>query len=824
MAMSKRPCGLLTLVVVLSIGATAVAADDPAGIEFFEKNIRPVLVSKCYSCHSAKAKKLKGGLLLDTREATRRGGESGHAVVPGNLEDSLLIESIRYEGLEMPPKEQLPAAVIAKFEKWVKMGAPDPRGGKTDPAPRVIDFDEARKFWSFQPIADPKPPKVADGKWAESDIDRFVLARLEAKDLKPVADADLRTLVRRTYFDLIGLPPTPKQVDEFVSDPSPAAFAKLVDRLLESPQFGERWGRHWLDVVRYGESTGMERNYSYPHAWRYRDYVIESFNADKPFNRFLTEQVAGDLMPAESTSQRHAQTIATGLLAIGTKSLNERNREKFAMDIVDDQIDVTTRAFLGLTGACARCHDHKFDPIPTKEYYALAGIFRSTATYYGTGSNRGNRQQGQLLALAADGVRPVASKGGGAKKNNAANKKAANQLRAARKRLQKFNKQAGDDPNANQAALIKRTTAQIKRLQKLAKPQKAGKKPAAPVGKNVGLAMGVADGNPSDTQIRIRGNADERGETVPRGFLTIATLGDAPKIGDAASGRLELAEWMTQDSNPLTARVAVNRAWQHLFGRGIVRTVNNFGKNGERPTHPELLDHLASRFVENNWSVKRLVRSIVMSHSYRLGSRPNAAAEKVDPENQLLWRANHRRLEAEAIRDAILAASGQLDRAPGDKSVVATVGDGDIGRSIQPARFAVDSVKRSVYLPIVRSAVPEALRVFDFPEPSIISGQRDVTTVPTQALFMMNSEFVLQQSRHMATRVISGAETNSDRVTLAYRLTLCREPSKAEIQRAVEFIEQTSAQAEETEVKDNMKAWSGFCQVLVASAEFRYIE
>ena len=730
--MSKQPCGLLTLVVVLSIGASAAAADDPAGIEFFEKNIRPVLVSKCYSCHSAKAKKLKGGLMLDSREAIRRGGESGHAVVPGNLDDSLLIESIRYEGLEMPPKQQLSDAVIAKFEKWVTMGAPDPRGGKTNPAPRVIDFDEARKFWSFQSIRNPQPPKVADGSWATSDIDRFVLARLEAKGLKPVADADPRTLVRRVYFDLIGLPPTPEQLDEYVSDPSPAALAKLVDRLLESPQFGERWGRHWLDIVRYGESTGMERNYSYPHAWRYRDYVIASINADKSFNRFLTEQVAGDLLPATSTSQRHAQVIATGLLAIGTKSLNERNREKFAMDVVDDQIDVTTRAFLGLTGACARCHDHKFDPIPTKEYYALAGIFRSTTTYYGTGSNRGNRQQGQLLALTADGVRPVATSGGGGK-NKAANKKAAAQLQNLRKRLVKLKKQSGDDPNAKQAALIKRTEAQMKRLQRIVKQQKTDTKPAASVGKNVGLAMGVADGNPKDTQIRIRGNADERGETVPRGFLTIATIGDAPTIDAAVSGRLELAKWMTHENNPLTARVAVNRAWQHLFGRGIVRTVNNFGKNGERPTHPELLDHLATQFVQNDWSVKRLIRSIVLSRSYQLGSQANAKAEEVDPENRLLWKANHRRLEAEAIRDAILAASGQLDPAPGDKSVVATIGDGDIGRSIQPARFAVDSVKRSVYLPIVRGAVPEALRVFDFPEPSIISAQRDVTTVPTPA-------------------------------------------------------------------------------------------
>ncbi len=423
-----------SVLLFLAVGNLPAAEPTAKQIEFFEKKIRPVFVSKCYKCHSAKSKKLKGELLLDTREGIRRGGETGHGIVPGNLDESMVLSAIRYDGLEMPPDEQLPDNVIADFERWIKMGAPDPRDGKSAPIRHTINFEKAREFWAFKPIGNPKPPKTNDPKWALYEIDHFILSRLEAKELKPILDAEPRVLVRRLYFDLIGLPPSPEQVEEFVADPSPAAFASLVDRLLKSPQFGERWGRHWMDVVRYAESTGMERNYTFPQAWHYRDYVIDAFNSDLPFDQFIKEQVAGDLLPSKDKKQRDKQLIATGMLAMGPKSLNERNKEKFAMDIVDEQIDVISRAFLGLTASCARCHDHKFDPIPQKEYYQLAGIFRSTNTFFGTGGGRGNRQAGQLIALRADALTPVRVAGNGKGKKNAAKKQKA-QLRSAQKRL-----------------------------------------------------------------------------------------------------------------------------------------------------------------------------------------------------------------------------------------------------------------------------------------------------------------------------------------------------------------------------------------------------
>ncbi|MDP6060650.1 MAG: PSD1 and planctomycete cytochrome C domain-containing protein, partial [Pirellulaceae bacterium] len=623
-------------------------------------------------------------MLLDTRESTRKGGESGHAVVPGNLKESLLINALRFEDFEMPPDEPLPESVIADFEKWIKLGAPDPREGKMPVVRKELDIEKAREFWSFSPIRKSSPPKIEKKSWPRTDIDRFVLARLESKGLEPNMDADPRVLVRRVYFDLIGLPPTPEQVNEFIGDPSAAALEQLIDRLLDSPQFGARWGRHWLDVVRYGESTGMERNFTFPYAWRYRDYVIQSLNKDKPFDRFIAEQVAGDLLPADNNDQRNEQLIATGVLAIGTKSLNETNREKFVMDVVDEQIDVTTQAFMAFTVSCARCHDHKFDPIPNEDYYSLAGIFRSTETFYGTGKLNGNRQQGKLLALGPKDVKPVATGGATGRKGNTT-KKLANQLKAAQRRLQQLRKQASKNDAAakratNAEAQVKKLQAQIRKSKRDAEAQTAKPDPATTV-----LVMAVQDAaDPSDTALRIRGEANERGDTIPRGFLTILTPEKAPEIESDTSGRLQYAQWITRPHNPLTSRVAVNRIWMHLFGRGIVATVNNFGATGERPTHPELLDNLAIEFVENGWSVKQLIRTVMNSRVYQLAGVSNAKAEEVDPDNNLLWRMNQRRLEVEAIRDSILMASGELDLSPGKGSIVESIGDGDIGRNLRP--------------------------------------------------------------------------------------------------------------------------------------------
>ena len=803
------------------------AAQNDEGVAFFERKIRPVLVQQCYKCHSTTAKEPKGGLLLDTREGIRRGGESGRSVVPKSIADSLIIEALRHEGLEMPPGKQLPATVIADFEKWIRMGAPDPREGKSVAIRRKIDFKQSRSFWAFQPIRQADVPKVKAASWPKSDIDRFVLAKLESKGLSPLSDAGLRTLVRRVYFDLIGLPPSPEQIQVFLYSAEKGrdrAVESLIDELLESPHFGERWGRHWLDVVRYGESTGMERNYTYPQAWRYRDYVISAFNSDMPFDRFVHEQIAGDLLIPGQSKDALRLLSATGMLAMGPKSLNERNVEKFKMDIVDEQIDVTSRAFFGLTASCARCHDHKFDPIPQSEYYALAGIFRSTDTYYGTSGGAGNRQAGMLIGVSKSGVKPVNVGGGNKQKAGNAKK----QINNAKTRVKRLTAQIAKAKNANQKkkleTQLKRFEAQLARLKK----QQPAEKPVEPKTSKepVELLMAVQDSaKPANTQIRLRGEANDRGTTVPRGFLTIATLGDKPKFDGSKSGRLQYAKWLTSSANPLTARVAVNRVWQHLFGRGIVASVNNFGANGDRPTHPELLDWLASDFVKNGWSIKKTIRSIMLSRAYQLGSGTDAKAAAIDGENHLLWRSNHRRLEVEAIRDAILVASGKLDRSPGVKSIVTKVGNGDIGRNLDTSRFQTTDVKRSVYLPIVRGAVPEMLRVFDFPEPSIISGQRDQTTVPTQALFMMNNSFVTQQSSHLADRLFAEAGMGDDeRLALAYQLTLGRDPSEQERLKCVDYLSEARAVLGGGSKDADTRTWASLAQALFASAEFRYIE
>ncbi len=807
-------------------GAADIGSRDKKGIEFFEKKIRPVLVKHCYECHSAESDEVEGELVLDTRKGILKGGASGHAIVPGNLGESLLIKSIRYEGdFDMPPETQLPESVIADFERWIKMGAPDPREGKAF-SRKAIDFDAAREFWAFRPISGSVPPKVGDPAWPRNTIDRFILSGLEAKGLKPNADADPVVLVRRVYFDLTGLPPTTEQVDQFVADPSPAALKKLVDRLLETPQFGERWGRHWLDVVRYAESTGMERNFTFPYAWRYRDYVIKSFNEDKPFDRFITEQVAGDLLSTDDIEQRNENIIATGLLALGTKSLNERNKEKFLMDVVDEQIDVTTQAFLGTTASCARCHDHKFDPIPQSEYYSLAGVFTSTDTFYGTGNNRGNRQAGRLLALGPEGVSPASAAKGNAKGAQNGNRKALNkQLVAAQRKLTKLNEQAAKNPAiAKRAAAAK---AQVKRLQTRlkrlgsAKPTVAKKSPG-----NAILVMAVQDSpRPADTAVRIRGEASDHGDMMPRGFLTIATPESAPTVDGKVSGRLQYAEWLTAKDNPLTARVAANRVWQHLFGRGIVVSVNNFGVTGTPPTHPELLDALARELTENNWSIKHLIRTVMVSRTYQLSSAVSKNSLEVDPDNNLFWRMNQRRLEVEAIRDSVLAVSGKLDMKPATGSVVQQVGNADIGTSVSPTRFAGANFKRSVYLPIVRGAVPEMLQAFDFPDPSIIYGQREVTTVPTQALFMMNSSFMLEQSREFANRLLAREGiSDAERVEWAYRLALGRRPTSEQSSHVLKFIKQTMSADEDSGSADaEVNAWLPFCQTLFASSEFRYV-
>ena len=600
--------------------ATLHAAPSAKEISFFEKEIRPLLAEHCYQCHSADAKKLKGGLLLDSATGWQRGGDTGEAILPGDPDKSPLIHAVRYadRDLQMPPKYKLDDDAIAALEKWVAMGAPDPREGEQRTTTLAdIDIDGGRDYWAFQ-----KPKSSPD----KETVDAFVEAKLSEAGLEPALSANRTTLIRRASFDLVGLPPTPAQIDAFVSDarPDEEAFAELVDDLLDSDGFGERWGRHWLDIVRYGESMGRTRNYPFPYAWRYRDYVIDAFNEDKSYNVFVREQLAGDLMPAKDVAERDALTVATGFLALGSMDLNENKREQYRMDVVDEQIDVTSRAVLGLTTACARCHDHKFDPIPQSDYYALAGIFRSTDTFSGYAAKQGGNRKGfrddllvKLDSVPADVVaqeelaydpkiqkrlknqeRQLASvnrelreainktkSGGKDRKKNRKRNKRATQVALTEKQ------EAGKPIGAlkKRQKELQREVAKTKRaLNQGGNNKKKGKKPKVP--RTANYAMGVREHKqPEDCQINIGGEARNLGDRVPRGFLQVLSATDKHELKPSKqSGRLELADWMVSRENPLTARVYVNRLWHHLFGHGLVRTVDNFGEMGERPSHPQL--------------------------------------------------------------------------------------------------------------------------------------------------------------------------------------------------------------------------------------------
>lgn len=814
----------LTISVIVGTGSVSRAAEakklTAEQTEFFEKKIRPVLVENCYQCHSTTGKSVKGGLILDSRQGWMTGGDSGPAISPGDANDSILIQAIRHENFEMPPKGKLSDDAIADLVKWVEMGAPDPREGESASLiRREIDIEEGKKFWAFVPPKIQPAPKVNDSSWPTSDIDRFMLAKLEQAKLKPVGDAPRQTLLRRLCFDLIGLPPTQQQMQRFLSDDSSSAYEAFVDELLDSPQFGERWGRHWLDVARYSESVGMERNFTYPHAWRYRDYVIKSVNEDKPYDQFIREQIAGDLLPEDHPTSWKDRAVATGFLAMGPKSLNERDKRQFRMDIVDEQIDTMSRSVLGLTVSCARCHDHKFDPFPTEDYYAIAGIFRSSQTLYGTANGNGNRQPSKLIPLGKTaGGKQFTPAPDPAEKRRVITRKRKNlqaEMASIRKRTKKNARQllASNDQ-------YKRLNKQLQNLAKQLKEanRKGKNKTKAPTGP---VAMGVVEGNVEDCKVHIRGNVSTLGEQVPRGYLQVIHIEDASIPNEDNSGRSELATWMTARQNPLTARVMVNRIWHHLFGAGIVRTMDNFGATGEKPSNQPLLDHLAIRFMDHNWSLKKTIREIVLSRTYQLSSDHNAENYTADPQNRLHWQMSHRRLSVEAIRDAIISAAGKIDLKPAQKSPVSEVGDGNVGRNTKLlAAISQDNDHRSVYQPIVRNAIPEMLKAFDFAEPSIIVGRRNITTVPTQALFMMNSEFIQTRSNQMAERLLENDQlTNSDRINLAYGLALSRTANAEEMNRSEAFIKKfTQSETDET------TAWASLCQALFASAEFRYLE
>ncbi len=779
-----RAAAALALWPALALAAEPKA--DQAGLDFFEKKIRPVLAEKCYKCHSADAEKIKGGLVLDTREGIRRGGDSGPAVVPGKLEESLLIDAVRYASADtaMPPKKaggKLSDEVIKDFEKWVAMGAPDPRDGAAKLTRKQDAVEAAKDWWAWKAPKAVPLPEVKDAAWPKADLDRFILAAQEAKGLHPVPDAHKLTILRRVYFDLVGLPPPPSVIKAYFADNSPEAYTKLVDGLLASPQFGERWGRHWLDVARYAESCGKDANIAFPHAWRYRDYVIGAFNADKPYDQFIREQIAGDLLPAKHEKQRAEQIVATGFLAIGPKSLNEQNPRQFALDLADEQIDTISQAFLGITVACARCHDHKFDPIPQKEYYSLAGIFLSTETRYGTAQGMQNRRATGLIELPREAGAPVLNKTLSAAERQRKEAQLAELKKEQAEMFKDFAPGMRGAPPApmngqrqlrflqvlTRAGLLERElgnfdeTGAMQPLAMGVKDLPATRPP--PPGGYFGMAgrrdpqammqarIRERGGRPpefrivSDSAVYARGDVDKPGEKAPRGFLTLLAPAETPQIARGASGRRELAEWIASPQNPLTARVMVNRVWHWIFGQGIVSSPDNFGTTGNAPSNQALLDSLALRFAENGWSVKKLIREIVLSRTYQLSSAHDEKNFAADPENTLVWRMSKRRLDAECIRDAILTASGQLELQPPIGSAIAYAGDGPVGFARffgVPEETIVDSgsrsKNRSVYLPIARDILPDALAVFDFAEPTLVSGSREVTNVPSQALYLLN--------------------------------------------------------------------------------------
>lgn len=766
--LEARPEAALHLCVFLFLLSPAIllGADEAlktADLQFFESKIRPVLAENCYQCHSHQADRIKGRLLLDSRDAVLAGGVSGPAIVPGKPDDSLLIQAIRYtdEDLKMPPEEhggKLSEPQIADLTEWVRRGAPDPRVPAMGASGKAYG-GVGQAHWAFQPVKQPAVPAVKDAAWARSPVDNFVLAKLEAAGLHPSPLADKRTLIRRVTIDLTGLPPTEPEIQRFLADESADAFAKVVDRLLASPAYGEHWARYWLDVTRYSDTKGdapRRNDPRYPHAWTYRDYVIDAFNTDKPYNRFILEQLAADRLVVEQENKAKARKqeppadravlAALGFLTLGNQFDGRRD------DVIADQIDVTTKAFLGLTVACARCHDHKFDPVPTKDYYSLYGVFANTVepprvTDQPTLSRK-IPQTPELLDY-------MAKSGELEKKEDA--------LQA---QFLAFRRSREKDPQKRR---------ELVRAQGLLQRQIGDleiEHPGAPARANVVVDVPRA----RDYTVLVRGEPQHKGEPVPRRFLE--ALSPDPKQRaewHKGSGRVELARAIADPANPLTARVLVNRLWQQHFGAGFVTTPDDLGNMSSPPTHPELLDWLAARFVASGWSVKQLQRTIVLSSTYQQAGAANPAAAAIDAGNRLLWRANLRRLNFEEVYDSLLAIAGTLDR---------TVG----GKSVMPSSDSFGT-RRSLYTYIDRRNPPELLTQFDFPNPDTPTGRRHETTVPQQALFLMNSPLVVETARQLTHRSeFAALPSDRDRVTSLYLAIFQRPPTAKEVELGLGYV------------------------------------
>jgi len=899
-----------------------VPVPDPAAIEFFEKSVRPLLVTHCYECHSGKER--NGGLLLDYRDGLLVGGDSGPAIQPGHPEKSLLMQAVHYKNpdLQMPPKSALSPSDVAILERWISIGAPDTRVQPSDsqsPGPTGMTVEAGRKFWSMQPVANVALPIVSNTEWVSTPIDHFVLAKLEANQIRPAPNADRRELIRRITFDLIGLPPTPDDMDAFLSDESPNAFDQVIDRLLASPQYGVRWGRHWLDVARYADSNGLDENIAFGNAWRYRDYVIQSFNADKPIDTFITEQLAGDLLPNSDPESK----TGTGFLVLGAKVLAEPDREKLIMDTVDEQLDTIGKAFLGLTLGCARCHDHKFDPILQSDYYALAAILKSTRTFGPTNTGAIKHwneisfaSPAELESLKAVNAEIAQHQAALSKVKSAAFTKLRTRVKSmATEYLVAAMSVTPEMPLQEVAAIAEplglhpRVLFHCRRFlafnpdhalftkwhELAASSDKAGleshyrslfqraeealaeakqKDPKAtsltdPILESARFAindltgflavppkpefaldmetlqeidtlatkarlvesfaadetsvMGVVDQQVlAGIPIHIRGSHRNLGETIPRNFPKVmGAAGESPILPRKQSGRLELARWITSPSHPLTSRVFVNRLWRWHFGTGLVASTENFGVLGDKPSHPELLDYLARTFIESGWSTKELHRMILRSNTYQMStmSLERESATNLDPENRWLWKFPKQRMDAEEIRDSILAVSGMLDMAIGGKSIPLRNRQFVFDHtSIDNTRY--DSQRRAAFLPVVRNNVYTLFEQFDFPDPTMPTGSRNTTTVAPQALLMMNSELVMNAAKQIATTLASSSSVHGDRIESLYRMVLGRKPMAMELTRVIAFLED---KGESNSIASEQQRWILLCHSLLVCNEAIFI-
>ena len=838
---------IVALVAVACSGPFA-AADEGA---FFDSKVLPILQKRCFECHSH-ASKIKGGLALDSRSGWAEGGDSGPAVEPGKPDDSLLITAIRYADgdYEMPPRGKLPEAEIAVLEEWVRKGAPDPRTGNATAAKKGVDLEKGRTFWAYQPVRDPEIPAVRDTSWPFDPVDHFILAKQEEKGIGPTRDADRHTWLRRVSLDLTGLPPAAQEIRDFVADESPDAYEKVVDRLLASKAFGERWARHWLDLTGYADMMGTSNNVYAEHAWRYRDYLIRAFNTDKPFDEFVREQIAGDLMPAASPEEKADKMVATGFLMVGDIEIVNPDKAKMEADHIDSQVNKIGVAILGQTLGCVRCHDHKFDPIGLEDYYGIAGMLKSSPSSRKFPRGVWSEISSVVLPESAEALAArqafEAEEAARVKKlkdekavlvaeRTALDAKASDKPKDDDKKDDKKDDKT-DDKNDDKAENEKVVAAaRLKEIKARIGAIDSDLLHAWFFGDKRPKAFAMQDGpQPADMPVYIRGNPYAHGPVMPRGAVRVASWAEFPEIPAGQSGRLQLADWLADERNPLTARVAVNRIWQKLFGTGIVPSIDYLGERGDRPTHPELLDHLATRFMRDGWSRKKLIRGLVLSHTYRLSAEAaNPQAVAVDPANGLFWRINRQRLDAETLRDSLLALSGELEDADGGPALVlenpANVGGRTDG--VNPPTYTHrkgrpgQDLERTIYLPVMRTDTLAGDRIrtfFDFVNPAELAGQRSQTIVPTQLLFLLSNDLIRKRAEVLAEQVVSGEADDDARIAALWLRVFNRPVSSAERGFALEFLAEMRRlhAGNEQPKKTELQPWTEFCHSLLASNEF----